>query len=322
MNVVEQQSATAISLKNILFATDFSAASESALPYALAISRRYGSVLHAAHVLSEGQMLMMSGSLDGAGYESVLEGALLAAEARMHELTARFDDLPYKTYVGYGQIWDSLSGLIRSSAIDLLVVGTHGRTGVGKLLMGSVAEQIFRQTPCPVLTVGPKVSGHARLPLVSGGESHELAPAELELREIVFATDFSRESLSALPYAISLAREFQARLALLHVIEVYPRQEKGSDPVEAALQRLSGLVPEDAGLWFQPEPVIGFDSPAEAILKTAAQRNADLIILGVRPPRGHLTAATHLPWRTAHKVVAEARCPVLTIRGSIPASST
>ncbi|HUJ94228.1 MAG TPA: universal stress protein [Terriglobales bacterium] len=314
MNVLEQQSATAITLKNILFATDFSSASEAALPYALAISRRYGSVLHLAHVLSEGQMLTMTGSLDAVGFESVLEGAKIGAEGKMSQLTERFDDVPYQTHVSYGQIWESLSGLVRSNAIDLLVVGTHGRTGVGKLLMGSVAEQIFRQAPCPVLTVGPKISGHAKLPLVPG-KKHDLVPAELELRDIVYATDFSPDSLAAVPYAISLAREFHARLALLHVIEEYPRQERGSDPIEAALQRLSSLVPEDAAMWFKPEPVIGFEAPADGILKMAAQRNADLIVLGVRPPDGHLTAATHFPWRTAHKVVAEARCPVLTIRG-------
>jgi nucleotide-binding universal stress UspA family protein len=232
----------------------------------------------------------------------------------MQHLVERFEDVPHRTYLGHGNVWGGLSGLIRAHAIDLLVVGTHGRAGVGKLLMGSVAEEIFRQASCPVLTVGPKVFGRARLPLVPNW-GHDLAPLELELQEIIYATDFSHDSLAAAPYTISLAREFQARLVLLHVLQEYAHRKSEPDPIEAALQQLMGLVPEAAGLWCTPEPVLEFGAPADGILKAASERNADLIVLGVRPPAGHLTAATHLPWRTAHKVVAEASCPVLTIRG-------
>jgi len=314
VNLLEEQAITAVSIKNVLFATDFSATSEAALPFAVAISHRYGSMLHVAHIVPESYLMIMSGGLDPASFGSVYEGAHSEAQEKMQELVERCEDVPHRTYLGHGNVWGALSDLIQANAIDLLVVGTHGRTGVGKLLMGSVAEAIFRQASCPVLTVGPKVSGRAKLPLVSGQE-HDLAPLELALREIIYATDFSHDSLAAAPYTISLAREFQARLALLHVLQEYVHRKGKPDPIEAALQRLTEIVPGATGLWCTPEPVLEFGAPADGILKAASERDADLIVLGVRPPAGHLTAATHLPWRTAHKVVAEASCPVLTIRG-------
>jgi nucleotide-binding universal stress UspA family protein len=86
----------------------------------------------------------------------------------------------------------------------MLVLGTHGRSGVGKLLIGSVAEEVFRRAACPVLSIGPKVS--------------QQPAGEIQFHNILFATDFSENSLAALPYAISLAEEDQAQLTLLYVI--------------------------------------------------------------------------------------------------------
>ena len=314
MTLLEEQTLTLVSIKNVLFATDFSASSEAALPYAVAISRRYGSMLHVAHIIPESYLMLLSGGLDPASFGSVYEGAQTDAKEKMQQLASRFEDVPHRTYLGHGNVWGRLSELISANAIDLLVLGTSGRGGVGKLLMGSLAEEIFRQAPCPVLTVGPKVFGRAKLPLVPNW-GHDLAPLELDLQEIIYATDFSHDSLAAAPYAISLAREFQATLLLLHVVQDSAQQKALPHQNEAALQRLTAMVPETAGLWSAPEPMLEFGAPAEGILKAASERDAALIVLGVRPPAGHLTAATHLPWRTAHKVVAEANCPVLTIRG-------
>jgi len=129
----------------------------------------------------------------------------------------------------------------------------------------------------------------------------------------VYATDFSPESLAAAPFATSLAQEFQARLTLLHVIEKIGDLDPTSRPIDHALQRLESLVPAEAGLWCSTKPSVQYGPPAERILQAALDCKADVIVLGVRAAAGHLGAATHLPWATAHKVIAHAHCPVLTI---------
>ena len=311
MKLMEVSSPTSISLKNVLFATDFSEVSEAALPYAAAICRRYNCQLHAVHVISPASYIVPSEPVGSITIESRHEAARADAQERMQDLASHLKAVPHYSYIREGDVWEVLSDMVRTREIDLLVLGTHGRTGLEKLVLGSKAEEILRQAPCPVLAVGSKVSGRDQLPALAG-EDKDLTPLEISLRHIVYATDFTPESLAAAPFAASLAQEFQARLSLLHVIEGYASVHRPPGPIEFALQRLAKLVPEEASLWCSPEPVVQFGSPAECILQRASESEADLIVLGVRPSR-HLVAATHLPWATAHKVIAHAQCPVLTI---------
>src|SRR5579863_4562945 len=179
----QQKAPAAISLKNVLFATDFSATSEAALPYATAICRRFGGTLHSVHVLSDSNVLMMTGGVDYVSMGTLYEDAHTEAKEKLDQLAARFSGIPYRNYVRHGEVWRNLEAIVVENEIDLIVVGTHGRTGLGKLLLGSVAEDILRHAFCPVLTVGPKVSGRARLPVLPN-QGRDLAPVELELRQI------------------------------------------------------------------------------------------------------------------------------------------
>src|SRR5215813_7405204 len=145
MKLLEQEALDGIAIKNVLFATDFSEASSAALPYALAVVSRYGSTLHMAHVIPDTNFEMMTGGIDPISIRALYERAHTNAQERMQNLAQRIDQFPTKTHVVHGNIWDTLSGLISDTKADLLVIGTHGRTGVQKLLMGTVAEEIFRQ---------------------------------------------------------------------------------------------------------------------------------------------------------------------------------
>jgi nucleotide-binding universal stress UspA family protein len=303
----EKQS-RAISLKNILFATDFSATSESALPYATAISRRFGSTLHIAHVLSDTNLLLMTGGVDYVSTGTIYEDTHAQAQEKIQQITKRLGEIPYCTYVRHGLPWKNLSRIVVENAIDLLVVGTHGRTGLGKLLLGSVAEDILRHVPCPVLTVGPKVAGHAKLREFHG-KGRELAAVELELRQILYATNFTDASVVVAPVAVALAGQFRAQLTLMHVIEQYAGWGNPHGPIEDGVQKLRALVAKDASLAYPPEFVIEFGTPSEVIVSAAAKREADLLVLGARPVDG----TAHLPWSTVHRVVAHAACPVLTV---------
>jgi len=195
--------------------------------------------------------------------------------------------------------------------VNLIVVGTHGRTGLGKPLLGSVAEAILRHAPCPVLTVGPKVCGRAKLPSL-GSHGRDLAPLELELRQILFATNFGTNSARVAQEAIALAKAFRSRLTLLHVIEDYSQLGRRPGPIEDGVRRLQELIPLNASLEYHPEIRLEFGLPAEQILKVASDCEADMIVLGARS--WSEVGGTHLPWSAAHHVIAGAHCPVLTIR--------
>jgi nucleotide-binding universal stress UspA family protein len=138
----------------------------------------------------------------------------------------------------------------------------------------------------------------------------DLAPVELELRQILFATNFAHNSALVAQAAVSLAEEFRARLTLMHVIEDYTQLGTRPGPIEDGICRLRELIPLDADLQYIPETVLEFGSAPERILKLASDREADMIVLGARG-----AASTHLPWSTAHDVIAQAHCPVLTICG-------
>jgi nucleotide-binding universal stress UspA family protein len=303
---------TAIAVKNVLLATDFSATSEAALPYATAICRRFGSTLHLAHVLSDASVLLLSGGVDYVSMGTLYEDAHAEANQKLDAISSRLEGIPHRNYVRHGQVWKGLESIVAENEIDLIVVGTHGRTGLGKLLLGSVAEDILRHAPCTVLTVGPKVSGRAKLPAFQD-RGRDLAPVDLELRQILCATDFASNSPQVAQKAVALAENFRAKLTLLHVFEDYTELGSRPRPIEDNISRLRELIPLDAVLQYPPETLLEFGSASERILKVASEREVDLIVLGARASLD--VGSTHLPWSTAHHVIAQAHCPVLTLHG-------
>jgi nucleotide-binding universal stress UspA family protein len=290
-----------LTLKNVLLLTDFSEPSELAVRFAIAVAREYGSKVHAMHVLVSVPLAYAAPESAAAAIEGLEEGA----QAGMQELDAQLVGVPHETMLVRGEsVWSSVEQALKECEIDLVILGTHGRTGAVKLFLGSVAEEIFRQSRVPVLTIGPSVRNGAH----SGGQ----------FRRVLFATDFTAAAQAAAPYAISMAQENQARLLLLHVMrDPDPTASKRTpqDSVANVMHQLYELVPSEAELWCRPEATVRFGNPAERILEAAIEHSADLIVLGVRDAAGHLGAATHLERTTAHKVVAHATCPVLTVRG-------
>jgi nucleotide-binding universal stress UspA family protein len=295
---------TRIQLQNILFLTDFSPAADAAIPYAAEMAKRFGAKLFALHMCTP-----VINPMTEPAYWTTLERAAHAQATRQREtLRKSFPGLEPHVLIEDGDLYATVLDVIEKNKIDLIVLGTSGRSGAAKFFLGSVAEEIFRQAPCPVFTVGPFTPGGAlRRPLRNG-----------QLKEIVYATDFSPESAAAAAHAISLAQEFQAHLTLMHVIanEAPGDLLLPSELVKATEQHLRNLVPPEAELWCEPRFVVEQGSPAEKILEVARHRDADLIVLGIHNPSGFPGAGTHLPIATAHKVVSHAPCPVLTVRGT------
>jgi nucleotide-binding universal stress UspA family protein len=283
-----------VSFENILYATDFSSHSAAALPYALSIARKYGSKVFAVHVIS---LSPFPNSAPTLALQAIAAQAVREAKAAIAHLEPRLKGVSHEAIIRKGELLEQLSAIIAEKRIDLIVAGTRGRTGVSKVLMGSIAEKIFRQAPCPVLTVGPNVSGEPG--------------AIVDSHSILLSIDFSPESLAAAPYAISLALENQARLYLLHVTENLVDREAE----ESLKTRLLGLIPQDTELLCEPKAYISSGQAPQKILELADELAVDLMVLGVKRTPRFPGAATHLAMATAYKVVTEAICPVLTVRG-------
>ena len=284
----------AVPLKQILFLTDFSHVSDAALDYALAVARTYESHLFVAHILEP---------LYVEGPEAALRASELlrrSAEEDMAELliSARLRGVPHDVILEEGPLWGTIEHLVQEKGIDLVILGTHGRTGATKLVLGSVAEQIYRKAVCPVLTVGPM--------------ARRAVGQEAQFRQILFATDLRPTSERAAAYALSIAEQHCARLTLLHV-EEYPCSKAPMpllDLKRQEMERMRSLIPAGVRLVIEPQLAVAFGEPSDEIVGVGRDERADLIILGLR---GGARLSGHLPATTAYRVVCSAPCPVLTV---------
>lgn len=286
-----QMASARVSLENVLFATDFSKHSNQALPFVLSIARKYGSTISAVHIITS-PLGEITPTIE---MQAIGAQLLRDAEQSMKDLNVRLHGVSHETIIRKGDICEQLATIVDQKGIDLIVVGTHGRAGVSKILMGSVAERIFRQATCPVLTIGPNVSG----------EPGSIA----DIHTILYPTDFSSESLAALPYAVSLAQENQSRLYLFHVT---PTPVPDSDSL---MLRLRALVPPEARLWCEPKVFVDSGDPAEKVLDLSEELAVDLVVLGTKHVSRFAGTRTHLGMATAYKIARQAICPVLSVRG-------
>lgn len=282
-----------LTLGRILWATDFSPSSLTSLPYAAAIARRYRSSVYLAHIIVPHPYPLVSP--DATPY---VEGTKNVVSKRLTDLSnsESLENIPRQTILGHGEVAEELNALAREHQIDLIVVGTHGRRGIRRFLLGSVSEEIWRTSVCPVLTVGPHVTKPA---------ATEIAP-----RQILYPTDLSDESFSAARYAVSFALEYASHLTVLHVV---PTAIRASARLLARAFRdeVRTIIPAEAEPWCEPEYVVESGDAAETILRVAKERQADFIVLGVRSPE---SLAAQRIGNVAYRVVAEADCPVLTVR--------
>jgi nucleotide-binding universal stress UspA family protein len=285
-----------VRLDNVLYLTDFSEASEAVAPFVESIARQYGSRLFLLHVVKPDPYVCMAPDCA----EIVNAGIAEEARMKMQQLSSSFERAPYQAVVENGEkVWPIVRDYIEHCHIDLICVGTHGRSGLQKLWLGSVAEEIFRRSTVPVLTVGP---------LVAYGKEKD------RFRSILFATDLEPGSSEALKHALSVARQNHSRFVLLHVINGRGHEEGhyGSFDPEVT-RRLKELLPDDASLLSGTELILKHGDPAVHIIEVAREWRTGLVVLGIHSAR-HLALPIHLEETTAHSVASFAPCPVLTVR--------
>ncbi|HEX9120141.1 MAG TPA: universal stress protein [Terriglobales bacterium] len=295
----------ALAIRNVLVATDFSSCSERALLHAVAAAHHFGSTLHLLHVVQPGLFSFVPPEAYVGTSEAVVRAMDLAG-AETRALLNRVlrhthcQDLNHRTWVQAGEVGEVLRAIIEREHIDLAVVGTHGRTGFRKLVLGSVAEDVFRYASCPVLTVGP--------------HSWQSDPQTVRLKHVLFPTDFSPDSARALPLATAITADFAAKLTMLHVVErldgeaAHDRQRI----VNALQQRMREMVADAGAMPPGVDFQVAFGDVADRIIETAARLGVDLVAFGLKAPD---TPVDRLPWMHAYKVVCEVECPVLSLRG-------
>jgi nucleotide-binding universal stress UspA family protein len=294
MNAVAIPVLPAVRLKNILYTTDFSKPSRAALPVVAAIARKYGSRIFAAHVWAPLPYSMVTPEALSVLEDKEESDARDVLEQFMQ--TKELEGLPVTPILKCGDATRELSRIVHQNHIDLAILSTHGRTGFKRLLMGSVAEELFRSLPCPVLTVGANISRRF--------------DSQSEIKQILFPTDLSHESAAVFPYLAVVAAEYAACITLLHVVPLEDRRHVAAmdqpDSLRSAMQRM--FVPQ-IDPRCEVKVVVETGDPTERILTYARAENVDLIGFGVRKA-GEIT--THFRNTVPYKVVLESDCPVLT----------
>jgi nucleotide-binding universal stress UspA family protein len=298
-----------VEFRQILCPVDFSENSVRARAYAAALARWYGAQLFVLHVVPTFEPMQVRGDL-GEPVQIVtpmLREEVLADMRQSLGLAA-----PGATALAEaGDPRATIIDQALSKKVDLIVMGTHGRRGFTRLLLGSVTEGVLRQAPCPVLTVPPHASADV--------------PEAVTFKRILCPIDFSPSSLQALGFALNLARQADGRVTLLHAVEwlaeEQPRalasthfnvSEYRSHIESEAQERLRTLVAEESRTWVDIADVVVFGRAHREILRAAEARPADLIVMGAQG-RGGIDLAVF--GSTTQQVVRGATCPVLTVRG-------
>jgi nucleotide-binding universal stress UspA family protein len=302
-----------IALTRILCPVDLSEFSKHALAHAAAVASWYESQLTVLHVFSDVPVFDVAPALGATpmpplSLKDIDRDQLLAV---VHEFVAPIARGP-SVDVRLVEAADPRRSILDEASqrqADLVVMGTHGRSGFDYLLLGSVTEKVIRKAPCPVLIVPPHAREAAR---------SDAAP----FKRIVCGVDFSESSKRALCYALDFAREADARITLLHVVEVPPElgefpfsREVTINGIRAAadaeyLRRLRALVPPEARDYCTPLTQVSEGRAHKEILRVAAEEQADLVVMGVH---GRGAIDLMLFGSNAHAVIRGAACPVLVV---------
>jgi nucleotide-binding universal stress UspA family protein len=296
-----------VSINRILCAIDFSDFSRDALRHGLALAKWYSAELTLFHAYQVSQPLAVTGVQASVPAFVAVDPGKVADEVRAFcaPLLASSEQKA-GIVVRPGDPAREIRHEAEAGRADLVILGTHGRSGFERLFLGSVTEKVLRSTPVPVLTIPPPVR----------------EPGPRIYGTILCPIDFSDTSIRALEYALSLAQESDARLILLHVLEdvlgaarpgtfgdltlaeYYRRRE------EEAAARLGAVLPEEARAWCHPEERVVIGRAYDEILTIVADERVDLVVMGVQGA-GVLNRLVF--GSTTHRVIREASCPVLTL---------
>ena len=289
-----------LEIKKVLCPVDFSEFSAAAYDYAHSFARHYQAKLFIQHVaepfISVSHQFVSQPLIDQVYAQQAAD-----AEEKIRELSERrsLDQVKYEVVVERGGVADCILELADAEKMDLIVMGTHGKRGLDRLVMGSVTERVLRKAHCPVLAVKRR--------------AEEMAGAgadPLRLRKILYCTDFNEDSPRALEYALLLGCQYQSEISLLHVVERSSETKLEAERQEA-LQQLKAAIPENVQTCGTVRTAVRAGKAYEQILQEAAETGSDLIVMGVR---GRSAVNVALFGSTTYRVMQLGSCPVLVVR--------
>jgi nucleotide-binding universal stress UspA family protein len=280
----------AVTFEHILVPTDFSDVSQRALEYAKALAKQGNSELLLVHVDPPINLITPPEAawIDGSEIQAMHEERLDQSRA---ELVS--DGYRARAISLTGPLYDELRSAIEQYKVDLIVLGTHGRKGLDRLLLGSNAEAMLRHVRCPVLSVGPAVP--------------ELQDQKWNIREVICPTTFDLRSVEVAAYAHKLASQYGAELVLFHVKSPHKQENEDSVSFKEAFRRHDS---ENRGEYSWVRTRLAKTAPGSSIVELVKERGSDLIVMSAHPAS---SMATHLPPGTAAQVLMEASCPVMTL---------
>lgn len=295
-------------IQRVLCPTDFSDCAFKAVRHASAIARWHGADLHVLHVAVD--VVAPAQATGGPMPLVIVRETSAEIERRLHDWLgeAGVPDAGTTVVARDGEPARAIVRYTREAAIDVVVLGTEGLNRVERAALGSVAERVLHHAPCPVLTIPP------------GAEKASEHPA-VAFERILCAVDFSEQSQAAVAMALSIARENQGNLTLLHVLETLTEEEarlvahyRVGEFVEMRRRELAAelktLIPDSARPWCKAVVLVELGRPAQIILRVAKEAGADLIVMG---SQGHSGLTAAIFGSATHTVVHRATVPVLTV---------
>ena len=294
-----------LEIKLILCPIDFSEFSVRAYHHALSLAEHYRARLVAQYVVELWRYPFAQHAASMANYEEFCRALREGGKEQLQEFVKNHahGEIQPELVVDEGMAADSILSFAKARETDLIVMGTHGRRGFDRLVLGSATDRVMRTAPCPLLAVC-QLSQEA----VAAGEKRHHAH---HLNRILFCTDFSENSAHALNYAISVRAEYDAELTLLHVLEDVSSPAKKEKAIAAAMEQLDKLVPPERRTTLKVKTALRIGKPYQQIVQFALETQTDLVTMGV-----HGRGASNLAvfGSTTYRVMQLGHCPVLVTR--------
>jgi nucleotide-binding universal stress UspA family protein len=288
----------------ILCPIDFSEFSISAYQHALSVAGHYRAKLVAQHIVELWRHPAADFVASAGLYEEYSQALRESGKEQLQEFVKKHthDEIQPELLVQVGVAADSILSFAQSQETDVIVMGTHGRRGLDRLMLGSVTDRVMRTAPCPVLAASKPPHGSVAAGRERGHVHH--------LSRILFCADFSENSERALKYAISATAEYDAELTLLHVLEGAPSLAKTEEAMAVAAERLDKLIPPDGRKTLKIKTAVRIGKTYAQIIQLAEEAQIDLVTMGVRG-RGALDVAVF--GSTTYRVMQLGSCPVLAV---------
>jgi len=281
-------------IRKIAVPTDFSPGSTSAMSYALALAKTSNSKVVAVHGVDPFEYSFGPKDLR---YIKKQEVWARAQEGMDQWLQAKqFSGCT--TSMVEGEAGPAIAQFIDHGGIDLTVLGTSARSHAARMLLGSVAEEIFRKASSLVLVLGPKLQPRRRR----------------QLKRLVFATALEPHSLATLPRLSKIARDFDSTISVIRAVLPDIRSVAERKRIQTETESKINTAADPALRKLIKKIRVEFGHPVTVITSFANANKADAIVMGIRSGGEWGRATTHIPWAIAHRVIAAAKCPVLTIR--------